>query len=173
MTDHVITPMRPYDRSFVFASWKAGYRDSPEMGWLQHVAAQCDDAATHDQRRAELAAWHKDAAEEAYDASMQRRIERLLTRSRVLVARPPDWPEGILGWVCSEQTADTFLLHWAHVRKRYRARYTGHSLLWELVAALEPRGALRFTYLRPPFTDALTSHGYAFAAGHASAEETP
>lgn len=155
MTEYVATPMRPCDRAFVFASWKAGYRDSPEMGWVRAVASR-----------------HRDAAEEAYDASMQRRIERLLARSRVFIARPPEWPEGIMGWACGEQTRDAFLLHWAHVRKRHRARNTGRSILWALVPEFEPRGALRFTHLRPPFTDALTRHGYAYAAGHADAEES-
>lgn len=77
-----------------------------------------------------------------------------------------------MGWACGEQTRDAFLLHWAHVRKRHRARNTGHSILWALVPEFEPRGALRFTHLRPPFTDALTRHGYAFAPGRADAEES-
>jgi hypothetical protein len=147
--------MRPCDRAFVFASWKAGYRDSPDMGWVSQAAAQ-----------------HRAVVEEAYDGWMQLRIERLLARSQVLVARPPDWPEGIMGWVCGEQTPSAFLLHWAHVRKRHRARYTGRSLLWGLVPMLEPRGLLRFTHLRPPFTDALTRNGYLFAPGRADAEES-
>jgi hypothetical protein len=137
--------MYDHDRSYVFRSWKRSYRES---------------------RRAHE--WPL----EVYDAYMQRLIEHLLARSRVLVARPEGWPEGILGWACAQQADDAFVLHYAYVKRRARARTTGgDSLLWALVEAMAPRGKLLYSHRRAPYTFALDGHGYEFAPERASLRE--
>lgn len=123
---------RPHDRDFIFHSWLSSYRDSPR---------------THD--------W----AREAYDAFMQREVERLLERSTVFVARPEGWPQGVYGWACAEQTEDAFVLHYGFVKRRVRTR----GIFWGLVEALKPRGALLFTHLRPPYTRTLSKRGFVHA----------
>lgn len=53
---------------------------------------------------------------ESYWPGQDRRIERLLKRSTVLVAYFEDVPDEVLGWSCSE--ADT--LHYVYVKAAYR-----------------------------------------------------
>lgn len=149
--------MRDHDRGHVFATWKASYRDG--SGWHEHFAPGTDPKLV----------------DELYDQHMQRGIERLLSRSRVLVARPEGWAEGILGWVCAQQLVDgdrsVFAVHYAYTKRRLRKRTTGESLCWALIEKLEPRGRLVFTCLRPPHGRTFTNHGYAFAPEYARARE--
>lgn len=141
MTPWQLDTMRPHDRDYVFDSWKRSYRESPRaVDWPSDV----------------------------YDAFQQRVIERLLPHCTVLVARPEGWAEGIMAWVCVQQKPDAFLLHYAFAKRRFRKRVTGESVFWQLIDSLKPHGEMLFTHLRPPYTNTLTTHGFAFAPERAS-----
>ena len=68
---------------------------------------------------------HKRILKEVYDASMDKRIDRLVFRSRVLVAYFPEVPDEILGWSCLE--GDT--LHYVYVKGVYRRKGIGTGLV--------------------------------------------
>ncbi len=141
--------MRAHDRDYVFDTWKRSYRESPRGLALL------------------------DLGEDVYGDHMQATIERLLPRSRVLIARPPDWAEGILAWACVEQLPDVFAVHYGFAKRRARKRATGESLFWALIDGAAPRGRGVFTHLRPPYTATLTNHGYAFAPEYLRRVEAP
>src|SRR3954470_2419415 len=113
---------KPHDTNFVIDSWLKGYRESPlTLKWT----------------------------DDEYEAHQRPTIDRLLPRSRVFIARPNDWAEGIMGYLVTEQTADAFVVHWSHVKPAYRTLGIPQALL----SAMEPHGRLLFSHLRPPFTD--------------------
>jgi len=134
MTGHAIEPMRPCDRNFVFHSWLRSYRASP---------------LTYE--------WPSGP----YELWAQRMIERTIgrPRARVDVARPEDWPEGIVGWACTEQQPGEFIIHYGFTKRRLRR--TG--IFWGLIESLKPEGRLVFAHLRQPYTDTLLTHGYKHA----------
>lgn len=68
---------------------------------------------------------HKHISREVYDLSMDRRIDRLVQRSRVLVAFFPEVPDEVLGWSCLE--VDT--LHYVYVKGVYRRTGIGTGLV--------------------------------------------
>jgi ribosomal protein S18 acetylase RimI-like enzyme len=127
----LIEPAREHDEAYVYDSWLEGYRHSPRT---------CK--------------WPV----EAYRAFQRAAIDRLLKRSTLVVARPHDWPEGVVGWLCCEQTPDAFILHWASVKPAFRRQ----GVLAMLLASQTPQGALLYSHLRPPFTDTLNRRGFAW-----------
>lgn len=144
-----VDEMRAHDRGLVFGAWKASYRESPFGLTLP---------------------------DEVYIDHMQAKIERLLARSRVLVARPEGWPEGVLSWVCAQHVVDEgkdiFAVHYAYTRRRMRRRATGESLCWALIAKLAIKAdRCVFTCTRPPYSHTFTKRGFAFAPEYASARE--
>ncbi len=60
----------------------------------------------------------KHVLKEVYDAGMDKRIDRLLFRSHVLVAFFPEVPDEVLGWSAIEGDA----LHYIYVKAAYRRR---------------------------------------------------
>lgn len=117
---HAITPMTVDDEAFVYESWMLSYRDSP------HTRKWSD----YD-----------------YFEYVRERVNKILARSTVLVARPVDWDEGILGWLCFEkQRPSTYYLHYAYTKTAYRQSGIASSLLRES----EPTGNLLFTHLKLP-----------------------
>ena len=60
----------------------------------------------------------KHLTRETYDAGQDRRIDRLLFESHVLVAFFPEVPDEILGWACMRGDA----LHYVYVKAIYRRR---------------------------------------------------
>jgi len=134
---HAITPMRDHDHAFVLDSWLESYRHAPSSHRLPSGV---------------------------YFTRQRRTVERLLSHSDVKVARPPDWPEGVLGWLCAEQCGDVFVLHYGFVKSFYRKRGLGKAL----VDAFAPTGRLVFTHLRPPYTDYLRDKGFSHAPHYAS-----
>jgi GNAT superfamily N-acetyltransferase len=68
---------------------------------------------------------HKHTLKEVYDSGMDKRIDRLLFRSRVLVAYFPEVPDEVLGWSCLEGSA----LHYVYVKGVYRRRGIGKGLV--------------------------------------------
>lgn len=72
------------------------------------------------------ASWHtnfwkfarKRLEKKVYDPEQERRINRLVFKSRVLVAFFPEVPDEILGWSCI--SGDT--LHYVYVKSVYRRR---------------------------------------------------
>jgi hypothetical protein len=134
---HVITPMRDHDHSLVLNSWLESYRKAPSSHRLPSGV---------------------------YYTRMRRTAERLLSHSDVKIARPPDWPEGVLGWLCAEQCEGVFVLHYGFVKAFYRRNGLGKAL----VDAFDPRGRKVFTHLRPPYTDHLRNLGFSHAPHYAS-----
>jgi hypothetical protein len=133
----VLDEYRPeHDEAFLHATWLSGYRNSPRT----HRLSDAD-----------------------YDASQRATIKRLLKRSRVLVARPPDWPEGIAAWMCAEQDDDAFTVHWCHVK----AQWLPLGMHRALLSAFEPHGQFLFSHLRPPRTDIWNDLGFTFAPNRA------
>jgi GNAT superfamily N-acetyltransferase len=55
---------------------------------------------------------------ETYDAGQDRRIDRLIFQSHVLVAFFPEVPDEILGWACMRDD----VLHYVYVKAVYRRR---------------------------------------------------
>lgn len=127
----LIEPARPHDIAHVYDTWLRGYRESPRT-----------------------AKWPR----EVYVTYQRAVIDRMLARPTVklTVARPDDWPEGIVGWLCAEQLADRFVVHFA-VTKPHRRR---EGVLAALLADRRPLGQLTFSHLRPPFTETLKKRGY-------------
>lgn len=126
-----IDEARECDAAFVFSSWTHSYRDSP--GTSRWPAEK-------------YAAWICD------------HIESTLARSRVLVARPVDWDEGIIGWAAGEQRSGKFILHYAFVRPLFRQS----GALGMLLAAHAPQGRRLLATLRPPYTDYIKRLGYRY-----------
>lgn len=131
MLELVIEPAKAHDEPLVYDSWLEGYRESPRT---------CRWPA------------------EAYYAFQRAAIDRLLKRSSVVVARPVDWAEGVLGWLCCEQTPGAFVLHWAAVKPPFRRQ----GVLTALLASQSPEGRLVYSHLRPPYTDTLNRRGFAW-----------
>ena len=80
------------------------------------------------------ASWHtnfwklsarKHVTKNVYDPGQEKRINRLLFESHVLVAFFPEVPEEILGWVCMRQE----VLHYAYVKSTYRRRGIASGLV--------------------------------------------
>lgn len=131
MPNFTIEPAQPHDLALVYDTWIKGYRESPRAcKWPYDVYA-------------------------VYQRSV---IDKLLKRSQLIVARPDDWDEGILGWLCAEQRADRFIVHFGATRPYHRKR----GVFWSLVESLKPHGELVFSHLRPPYTETLKRHGYVF-----------
>ena len=94
--------------------------------------------ATKDDLRFVHSSWHtnfwkvwanKHVLREHYNEGMDRRIERLLSRSVVLVAFFPEVPDEVLGWACMD--GDT--LHYVYVKAAYRRAGIGSGLTQGLV----------------------------------------
>lgn len=133
---HVITPMREHDHDFVLNSWLMSYRRAPGSHHLPNGV---------------------------YFRRMRRVAERILSHSDTKVARPLDWPEGVLGWLCAEQCDGVFAVHYGFVKVFYRKRGLGKAL----IDAFAPTGRLVFTHLRPPYTDHLRNLGFTHAPHYA------
>lgn len=126
-----ITEATDDDLRFVRSSWTYGYRESPRT-----------------------CRWPV----EAYSIFIVDQLDRILPRSTTLVARPPDWSEGILAWLCFEQRPDQHIVHAAYVKPPYRRTGIATALL----EASKPHGALSFSHLRPPYVEPLKRRGYVF-----------
>lgn len=131
MPDYRIDQARDSDTDFIRDSWRRSYRDSPRTG-----------------------KWPP----EAYSVWVAPHMDALLARSQVRVARPADWPEGVIAWVAAEQTPEAFVLHYAFTKPLFRSA----GVMTALVQSLEPKGARLFSQLRPPFTDLLKQSGFAW-----------
>jgi hypothetical protein len=90
--------------------------------------------ATDEDTRFVHSSWHvsfwktharKHTLKEIYDGGMDRRIDRLVFRSRVLVAFFPQVPDEVLGWSCVEGEA----LHYVYVKASYRNSGIGRGLV--------------------------------------------
>lgn len=131
MAEFRIEPAAPDDLAYIRDSWRKSYRDSPRTGkW----------PAT------------------AYAVFIADLMDRQLKRSRVVVARPESWADGVLGWLCAEQQPDQFVLHYVLVRPEFR----NEKVMTSLIKSLEPNGKLVFSCLRPPFSAYVQRLGFAF-----------
>lgn len=101
-----ITAVTPADLNFVWSSWTQSYRSSPHT---------------------------RKFSDAKYQELMQPRIEAILQRSDVLVARPMDWPEGIIGWVCAEPETST--LHYCYCKTLWRRQGITTQLLTKMFGA--------------------------------------
>lgn len=125
----LIEPARPHDQAHIYDTWMRGYRESPRTcKWPLEV----------------------------YRTYQRAVVDRLIARSIVVVARPDDWAEGILGWMCAEQMPDRFVVHFAATKPHERRK----GVFWSLVEHMQPTGILCFSHLRPPYTETLRKRGY-------------
>ena len=121
----------PGDLALVRDSWRRSYRDSPgTVKW--------PDAA--------------------YDAWISARQATLLPLCRVSVARHESSPDGVIGWLATQQQPGRYIAHYAWVAKPFR----GEGVLRSLVNHQQPYGELVISTLRPPFSDAFQHLGFRF-----------
>lgn len=107
---------------------------------------------------------HSEAAHKlpngVYEPFQRDVIHRLLAApgTCVYVARPTDWPDGVLGWVCAEPG----VMHYAYVKSPYRRLGLGRTLL---AYAAEQLGEAftAYTHKRKPWTEALERQGLVYA----------
>lgn len=129
------------DLSFVYSSWLRSYRASREGQQI-----------THDQR---------------YYAMQHCLVEHLIGRGTVLVARPGDWDEGIVGWVCGEPTTEARIVHYVYVKKPYRKHGLARALTDRLSEQFGDRHEYTiFTHRAEPFTSAVKRWGWHFDPGY-------
>lgn len=117
------------DMAFIRDSWLRSYRYSPEVRGVP-VAEY----------------WHHCGD----------RVDRLLGSSSLRIARPVDWDEGIIGWVCYSPTC----VHYIYVKTAYRRRGVGQQLLTSDRNLLHKK----FSHLRPPYSDWLRRRGLSYNA---------
>jgi len=72
---------------------------------------------------------HKYLTRATYDEGQDRRIDRLVRSSHVLVAFFPEVPEEILGWACLKDD----VLHYTYVKSLYRGRGIAAGLVGDRV----------------------------------------
>jgi hypothetical protein len=123
----------PFDHALIRDSWRRSYRSSPGT-------AKWPDAA--------------------YDAWISTRLDALLPLCRISVARHIDSPDGLIGWLASEQRSNDFVAHYAWVAKPFR----GAGVLRSLIEHQTPVGERVISTLRPPFSDAFKALGFRFEA---------
>jgi hypothetical protein len=136
-----ISPATEADSDFVKDSWRKSYRHSPLTGKWPSQA---------------YAVWIAD------------HMERLLKRSKVIVARPVGWQDGVTGWLAYEQLPGLFCAHYAFVRPLFRQQ----GVLTELVNSAEPSGEKVFSSLRLPYCLALERLGFRFRKEASHREKT-
>ena len=68
---------------------------------------------------------HKHITREVYGPAQDRRIDRLVGQSRVLVAFFDEVPDEVLGWACLQGST----LHYVYVRGSYRRRGIASGLV--------------------------------------------
>lgn len=129
MLAHVISEAKPHDHALIYASWLEGFRRSPLTARMTSTE---------------------------YYGMQHPAITELLERSKVLVARPPDWAEGVMAWAVGEQARRAFVLHAVYVKAWCRRQ----GLARALVQAMAPQGELLYSAGRPPFTRILDERGY-------------
>lgn len=127
------SPAKPEDRAYVLDSWLRSYEQSP---------------------------WAMQVGERAYFERQRPLTERLLRDCDTVIARPVDWPDGIVGWACGQSLPSTFVLHYANVKRDYRRIGLGRALVLQL--GLTDSQARVFTHPRPPWTNALKRHGFQY-----------
>lgn len=148
MIDYLIDVGRDHDQGYIRSSWIETY-------W--HRNGQ-----------------HKGVRRGVYVRGQKARIKHILRNANILVARPPDWPEGILGYTVTTPGA----LHWWCVKPTYRAYGVGRALLHSALEALgmddpgpkgagelaerNPKQAIVYTHDRYPFTQALWRRGIVY-----------
>lgn len=120
----------PFDLPLIRDSWRRSYRASPGT-----------------------ARW----PDTAYDAWISTRLAALLPICRISVARHIDSPDGLIGWIASEQST-LYVAHYAWVAKPFR----GAGVLRSLVEHQSPLGERVISTLRPPFSDAFKHLGFRF-----------
>lgn len=162
LIEYLIDIGREHDQGLIRKSWLNGY-------WGRKVGATTyRPSALRGVRRG------------IYVKGQHRRIACLLPRCQVLVARPPDWPEGILGYAVFSLPSpgmDGGVLHWWEVKRRYRRFGVGRALLHsamevmgvqpghrtpEELAERDPRGAPRCSHNVDSFCEPLWSRGFVF-----------
>lgn len=143
MLDCKIDIGRESDRPFIADSWARAY-------------GQRNDALKHIRHG-------------VFRRGQYERIARVLKRAHVLVARPLDWDEGILGYVVTTPKA----LHWWHVKRTFRRNGVGRRLLHEALERMgvdpEPQsddvlaamrvGPACYTHHRFPYVEPLWRRG--------------
>jgi hypothetical protein len=131
----VTDKMRDHDEAFVYETWLRGFQNSPR-------GLRTDD----------------------YWASQRAVIDALLGQSEVLVMRPGDWAEGIVGWICAERRSSTHAVHAFFTKRDFRRMGVAKTLLAQSRGE-EVFANLVYTHLRPPHTRWLERIGYHYDRG--------
>lgn len=127
----VIAEAKHHDTALIYASWLEGFRRAP---------------------------MHARRATAEYYAHQHPAITEMLARSKVLVARPHNWDEGVVAWAVGEQRREGFVLHAAYTKQVCRRQ----GLARRLVEAMDPRGPMLFSAYRPPYTRWLEPLGFKY-----------
>lgn len=127
--DYVISEAKPHDEALIYDSWLSSMRRAPMYNGYSTTR---------------------------YYEAQHPAITELLARSKALVARPPDWAEGVMAWAVGEQRRGAFILHGMFVKAWCRRQ----GLARALVQAMAPQGELLYSAGRPPFTRILDERGY-------------
>lgn len=136
--DVVIDTMKPHDEAWVYRSWLDSYRHSPTV---RGIPKDRYYRKTHD------------------------RLELLLERSTVLIARPVGWPEGITGWLCVEYASNATAVHFAHTKLPYQRMGVCTRLLERSMDGHDGRKV--FTHALPPGDSYFRKRGFACAPHYA------
>lgn len=146
MLDCKIDVGRETDRQFIGDSWAKSYATHNDV--LKHIRHG------------------------VYKRGQYERITRVLARASVFIARPDDWPEGIIGYIVTTPGA----VHWWHVKRTYRANGVGRRLLHHALERMgvdpEPKtdeelsklrvGPACYTHHRTPYVAPLWRRGLHF-----------
>lgn len=90
------------DESFIYNSWLKSFRDSDSVKHITNTVFYKRHHAL---------------------------IEKLMTKSSVLLAVNPEDPSQIMGYVCFDVIDDVLLLHYVYVKQTYRSLNVATSLL--------------------------------------------
>jgi GNAT superfamily N-acetyltransferase len=107
-----VSPMRPDELGFVASAWKRSYSDAPANDALPLAK---------------------------YYARINRQFDALMARPdvAVLVARDPERPDTLFGFVCFEP-GDEWALHYVFTRKSHRRLGVASELLRRALEGAEP-----------------------------------
>lgn len=136
--DLELDEMRACDEPWVYRSWLDSYRHSPTVKGIPNGR---------------------------YYRKTHERCELLIERSKVYIARPVGWPEGITGWLCVEYAGNATAVHFAHTKLPYQRNGVCSALL---AAALDGRDERKvFTHALPPGDGYFRRRGFGFAPHYA------
>lgn len=110
-TSIILRPMVKSDRGYFASSWLKSFRSADAVRGVER---------------------------QTYFYFQHRVLERLVARSRVIMAADRREPDTIHGFVCFEPRVPTLVVHYLFTRKRYRGQGVGRALLDEARRVCDP-----------------------------------